>query len=312
MQLQNLVGGIVAAPQSPVGSRRRLGAELRRLRAKTGLTLDDVAELMTCSTSKISRLETGKGVPKVPDVRELMRIYGVTSDTEQDMLLRLVKDGRQHGWWEQLTEGLAPERYVMDSPGRYTALENDATAVRSFDITVVHGLLQTREYATAVLTALLPQHLPAEIDRLVRLRLLRQQALHRSDPPPLELVAVLDEAVLCRPVGGPETMHAQLQHLLDASELPTVSVLVLPFGADILRAHSGHFVLLEIPQEMGSDVVYIEGHAGEAYLDAESDVDLYQDVLSDALRHALPPDESRAELRRYQDRFAPPRKAPTP
>lgn len=299
----------MSAPQSPIGSRRRLGAELRRLRLKTGLTLDDVAERMTCSTSKISRLETGKGLPKVPDVRELMRIYGVTSDTEQDMLLRLVKDGRQHGWWEPLTEGVAPERYVMDSPGRYAALESDATAVRSFDITVVHGLLQTADYARAVLTALLPQHLPAEIDRLVRLRLLRQQALHRAAPRPLELLAILDEAVLRRPVGGAATMHAQIQHLLDMTERPTVTVSVLPFGTDILRAHSGHFVLLEIPRELGSDVVYIEGHAGETYLDAESDVDLYQDVLADARRHAMSPDESRAELRRYLDKFAPRRKA---
>jgi hypothetical protein len=299
----------MAAPQSPVGSRRRLGAELRRLRLKTGLTLDDVAEMMTCSTSKISRLETGKGVPKVPDVRELMRIYGVASDTERDMLLRLVMDGRQHGWWEPLTDGVAPERYVMDSPSRYAALESDATAVRSFDITVVHGLLQTPEYATSVLTALLPQHLPAEIDRLVRLRLLRQEALRRNDPPPLELHAILDEAVLCRPVGGAETMHAQLGHLLDMAEAPTVTVLVLPFGTGMLRAHAGHFVLLEIPRELGSDVVYIEGHAGETYLDAESDVELYQDVLADARSHALSPDESRAELRRYLDKFAPRRKA---
>jgi transcriptional regulator with XRE-family HTH domain len=88
----------MAAPNSPIGSRRRLGAELRRLRAKAGLTLDEVAEQMTCSTSKISRLETGKAIPKVPDISELMRIYGVTSDTERDMLLRLVRDGRQHGW----------------------------------------------------------------------------------------------------------------------------------------------------------------------------------------------------------------------
>lgn len=302
----------MAAPQSPIGSRRRLGAELRRLRLKTGLTLDDVAEMMTCSTSKISRLETGKGLPKVPDVRELMRIYGVTSDTEQDMLLRLVKDGRQHGWWEPLTEGVAPERYVMDSPGRYAALENDATAVRSFDITVVHGLLQTPDYARAVLTALLPQHLPAEIDRLILLRLQRQDALRRVDPPPLELVALLDEAVLARPVGGVDVMRAQLEHLL-ATDLPSVTIRVLPFGAGMLRAHAGHFVLLEIPRALGSDVVFIEGQAGETYLDVRSDVDLYKDVLADALRHALPPDESRAVIRRYLDKLAPrTRKADVP
>lgn len=302
----------MAAPQSPIGSRRRLGAELRRLRLKTGLTLDDVAEMMTCSTSKISRLETGKGVPKVPDVGELMRIYGVASDTERDMLLRLVKDGRQHGWWEPLTDGVAPERYVLDAPGRYAALESDATAVRSFDITVVHGLLQIPAYSRAVLTAALPHHLPAEIEQLVALRSMRQEALHRSGSPPLELVALLDEAVLRRPVGGREVMAAQLEHLMEMAERPNVTIRVLPFDTGILRAHAGHFVLVEIPHALGSDVVYVEGHAGDSYLDGASDVDLYKDVLHDALGHAQTAGESVATLGRYLLKNAPPDPRTTP
>jgi transcriptional regulator with XRE-family HTH domain len=299
----------MAGPQSPIGSRRRLGAELRRLRSKTGLTLDEVATLMTCSTSKISRLETGKGIPKIPDVSELMRIYGVASDTERDMLLRLVRDGRQQGWWEPLTEGVQPERFMLDSPGRYAALENDATAVRSFDITVVHGLLQTGDYTRAVVSALLPHHSAAEIDRLVALRTKRQDALRRVDPLPLELLVVLDEAVLHRPVGGAAVMAAQLGHLLEMATLPNVTIRVLPFSARMLRAHAGHFVLLDIPDALGSDVVYIEGHAGETYLDLESDVDLYKDVFADVLRHTLPADESLGVVGRYQVKHTPPRKA---
>ena len=173
----------MAAPQSPIGSRRRLGAELRKLRNEAGLTLDDVAARMTCSTSKISRLETGKGIPKVPDVRELMRIYGVGSDAEQDTLLRLVHDGREHGWWEPLTDGVQPERYVLDTPGRYAGLEGDATRVCSFDMTVVHGLLQTRDYSHAVRTPFLPHHTELEIDLLLELGGKRQEALHRTDSP---------------------------------------------------------------------------------------------------------------------------------
>ena len=282
----------MAAPQSPIGSRRRLGAELRRLRAKAGLTLDEVADLMTCSTSKISRLETGKGIPKMPDIRELIRIYGVASDTEQDMLLRLVRDGRQPGWWEPLTEGVHPERFVLDYPGRYEALENDATVIQSFDVTLVHGLLQTADYARAVLSIMLPHHSAAEVDRLVELRLKRQEALHRTEPDPLKLVAVLDEALLPRAVGGREAWAAQLDHILEMAELPTVTVRVLPFSAGLLRAHPGRFVLLDIPAELGSDVVYIEGHAGETYLDAQSEVDRYKDVFADVLRHALSPAKS--------------------
>lgn len=294
----------MATPQSPIGSRRRLGAELRRLRARTGLTLDEVAERMTCSTSKISRLETGKGVPKVPDVSELMRIYGVTSDTEREMLLRLVRDGRQHGWWERLTEGVHPERYVMDAPARYPALENDARAVRAYSLGVVHGLLQTPEYAREVIRSWLRTHPADEIDRLVALRVERQQALVRPDPPPLAVDVVLDEGVLHRLVGTPGVMEAQLRHILRTAELPNVTVRVLPFDGGVLRAHAGTFVVLEIPAELGADVVYVEGHAGESYLDSRADVELYKDVLRDVVRQALPVSESLALLARRADDFA--------
>lgn len=295
----------MATPQSPIGSRRRLGAELRRLRVETGLTLDEVAERMTCSTSKISRLETGKGIPKVPDVSELMRIYGVVSDTDRDMLLRLVHDGREHSWWEPLTDGVARERFVMDAPGRYAALENDATTVRTFDITQVHGLLQTEDYARTILAILLPHHSAGQIDRLVALRMKRQEALRRTDPPPLELVSVLDEAVLQRPVGGPAAVVAQLQRIQELSGLPNVTVQVLPFAEGIRRAHKGHFVLLDIPRERGSDVVHIEGHAGETVLDDQSHVDRYRGVFADALDHALSPEASRDVVGRYIAQHAP-------
>ena len=157
---------------------------------------------MTCSTSKISRLETGKGVPKVPDVSELLRIYGADSDLERALLLRLVHDGREHGWWETYTEGVQPERHFLDWPSRYTSLENDARTVRCFDLTIVHGLLQTEDYMRAVLREWLAHHSDDEIERLVALRLRRQEALLRPRNP-VEFVEVLDEVVLRRPVGGP-------------------------------------------------------------------------------------------------------------
>ena len=289
----------MAAPQSPIGSRRRLGAELRRLRNRTGLTLDEVAEQMTCSTSKISRLETGKGIPKVPDVRELMRIYGVSSDTEQDMLLRLVHDGREHGWWEPLTDGVQPERHMMEALSRYVALENDATAVRSFDMTIVHGLLQTEDYSRSIIAPSLPHHSPEEINRLIELRSMRQEALHRTDPPPLSMIAVIDEAVLRRTVGGPAVMTGQLRHLLDVADQPNVEVRVMPFAAGILRAHTGHFVLLEIPKALGSDVVHIETHAGERFFEEESDVDVYREIHANAVESSLSIVDSRAIINRY-------------
>jgi transcriptional regulator with XRE-family HTH domain len=295
----------MAAPQSPIGSRRRLGAELRRLRSKAGLTLDEVAERMTCSTSKISRLETGKGVPKVPDVSELMRIYGVASDTERDMLLRLVHDGREHGWWESYTEGVQPERYILDSPGRYASLESDARAVRSFDLTVMHGLLQTASYGRAVMQSVLTHHTEDEIDRLVALRQRSQEAIRRRHPPPLDVIAVIDEGVLQRPVGGWGVMAEQLDRLLEISWLPNVTMQVLPLAVGILRAHAGHFALLEIPPELGSDVVHIEGHAGNSYLDTPSDVRLYREMFTDVLANSLPPAGSREVITSYRARHTP-------
>ncbi|MEJ3652130.1 helix-turn-helix transcriptional regulator [Actinomycetes bacterium KLBMP 9759] len=289
----------MAAPHSPIGARRRLGAELRRLRNNSGLTLDDVAEKMTCSTSKISRLETGKGIPKIPDVNELIRIYGVTSDTERDMLLRLVRDGREHGWWESLTEGVTPERYMMDAPGRYASLENDATAVSSFDLTVVPGLLQTERYMRTVITALFSHQTEEAVDQLVRMRMTRQEALFRDDPKPLQFTSVMDEAVLSRPIGGADVMAEQLERVLELAERPNISIRVLPFGAGFLRAHAGHFVLLGIPADLGNDVVYIEGHSGEAFLDSRDDVKLYREVFADALNRTRSGAASQEVIRHY-------------
>jgi transcriptional regulator with XRE-family HTH domain len=291
----------------PVGSRRRLGAELRRLRTGAGLHLDQVAVQLRCSTSKISRLETGKGIPKSADVRELIRIYGVTAETERDMLLRLVRESRTEGWWEPYTEGVATERFFLDAPGRYAALETDAVALLSFDCGPFHGLLQTPDYARAVLSAQLPHHSAQAIAQLVELRMRRQDRLHGAEP--LRVTAVIDESVLLRQVGGPEVMAAQLRHLLDLMELPHVVVRILPFTAGLRRAHMDHFMLLEIPDDLGSDLVYIEGHAGETFLESESDVDTYRDVFADALARSLDAGASRAAVRRCAARFAPPRKA---
>ena len=252
-------------------------------------------------------METGKGVPKPADVRELMDIYGVAGDAERDMLMRLVRESRTEGWWTSYIDGVAPERFFLDEPGRYAALETDAVGLRSFDFGTLHGLLQIPAYTREVLSAQLPHHSPQEIAQLVELRLRRQDRLRRTDP--LRLTAVVDESALFRVVGGPEVMAAQMGHLLDLMELPHVVVRVLPFTAGVRRSHMGHFMLLEIPEDLGSDLVYIEGHAGETFLESRSDVDTYRDVFADALARSLDAGASRAAVRRCAARFAPPRKA---
>ncbi|MBC8091969.1 MAG: helix-turn-helix domain-containing protein [Pseudonocardia sp.] len=294
----------MVSAQGPAGSRRRLGAELRRLRTNSGLHLDAVAEQMKCSMSKISRLETGKGAPKVLDVQRLMRIYGVTSETETDMLTRLARDSRGHGWWEPYTEGVTPERFVLDDSSKYPSLEADAVAIRSFDLVALHGLLQTADYARAVVSALLPQHSREEIDLLVELRMKRQEALDRRQPV-LRYAAVLDESVLRRVVGSREVMARQLAAVIEVARRPNVSVQVMPYEAGMHRAHFGRFAILEFPDDLASDVVFVEGPAGDTYLESESDVAVYKDVFDDVAEAALDRDSSLALLARYIDVHAP-------
>jgi hypothetical protein len=194
---------------------------------------------------------------------------------------------------------------VLDPSGRYPALETEAVAVRSFDVSGLHGLLQTADYARAVMRALLPQHSREEIEQLVELRLKRQQALRRRAAP-LRYSAVLDEAVLWRLAGGSEVMAEQLRTIVGVGELPNVLIRVLPFDAGVHRAHSGRFVILEFDDDMASDVVYVEGPAGSAYLESESDVDLYKDVFADVADRSLDRDASLALIARYASRLAPP------
>jgi transcriptional regulator with XRE-family HTH domain len=297
-------GGRMPTAQGPAGPRRRLGVELRQLRRRADLQLVEVARELDCSASKISRLENGKGIPRMPDVVALMELYRVSDEELRVRLTQLVHESREQGWWERYTDGVQAERFVMNAPARYTALETEAVRVRSFEVAWVHGLLQAPEYARAVLDALLSERTDAEVDRLVELRLRRQEALTQRTPP-LQLEVVLDESVLSRVVGSPEVMAMQLHHLIERSRLPNVIVRVLPFGVGLHRAHAGPFQILEFPDQVGADVVFIEGPAGDTY-EHQSDVDLYKDVLADVSDRALDPESSRLLIQRYALLHAPP------
>lgn len=293
----------MATTQGPAGPRRRLGAELRRLRGQADLHLDEVARELDCSASKISRLETGKGIPKMPDVLALMGIYRVSAEDQRQALIQLVRDSREQGWWEEYVDGVATERFVLDSPGRYPALETEATAIRSVSSNVLHGLLQTPAYASGVLTANLLHRRPEEIDRLVELRVQRQRALRRA-PTPLTLSAVIDEAMLRRVVTSDAVMQEQMYALVELAELPQVSIQVLPFSAGFHRVLGGQFTILELPEPL-RDVVYIEGHSGDSYLDGVPDVELFETLFADASARALDRAGSVELISWYRHRFAP-------
>ncbi|ALE85738.1 helix-turn-helix domain-containing protein [Pseudonocardia sp. HH130629-09] len=285
--------------QEPTGARRRLGAELRRLRVNAGLKLEDAAAGVGCSASKISRLENGKGVPRPADVAALVEVYGGVAGVEAEMLERLVTESRTRGWWEPFTEGLRSDPHFLPSPGRYAAAETDATAVAAFDLTVLHGLLQTPAYAHAALRARLPGRPDWEIDQLVRLRGRRHEALTAT--PPLVLDVVVDEAVLVRATGGPAVMAEQLDRLLTLSELPDVTLRVLPFDAGSQRAHAGRFAILTVPDALGPDVVHTEGHARESFLESPTDLRTYREVFAEVRAAALDEDASRDAVANHRD-----------
>jgi transcriptional regulator with XRE-family HTH domain len=271
----------VVVDRSPTVRRRRLGIELRRLRETAGLMIEDVAVHLECSSSKVSRIETGKAVPRVRDVRDMLELYDVT-DTQAGLLLTIVREAQQKGWWTDY-EDVLPAAFET-----YVGLEAEASSLRTFQHHV-HGLLQTEEYARAMLRG---GHLSDSdgVERLVALRMRRQDML--TKPTPIELWAVIDEAALHRLMGGAEVMRGQLARLVELADLPNVTLQVLPFTKGAHAGVIGAFTLIEFPDPTDNDVVYVDSPAGNIYLEKDKDLRRYTLVFDHLRAAALPPDES--------------------
>jgi len=264
----------VAGANSPTVRRRELGTLLRSLRADAGLTVDSVAERLLCSPSKVSRLETGQRGASLRDVRDLCDLYEV-SPAMRERLMTLAREGKQQAWWHSYD--LRYETYV--------GLEDEAASIRLYNANVVPSLLQTPEYARAVLTAVLPESAPGLVDKDVEARLTRQQLLRKDNPPYIQ--AVLDESVLRRVVGDPMVMQTQLQQLLDLSRLPNIAVHVIPYEAGALPAVETKFNILGFTTPALSDVVFVEGLVGDLYIERAADVREYHRVFDLLLKAAL-------------------------
>lgn len=272
----------MAVAQGPAGPRRRLGTELRRLREASGLHLDAVADELGCSTSKVSRLENGKGIPKLIDVRELLRIYGPLPDQQRDRLLRWARDGRRQTWWQDYADVLSRASSEFD---RFVALEDDASTIRSFELGLIHGLVQTPAYSRAIFGALLRDLADDEVDRLVQVRVRRRQVLWRA-PVPLRLKIVLDEAALRRVVGCRAVMHDQLRFLLEVGQMSNVQLQVLPFAVGAHVGLPGSFTLIEFDQDDERDVVYLESRV-DTYLEGPAQVIEYAAAFDELSRQAF-------------------------
>ncbi|MET7482892.1 helix-turn-helix transcriptional regulator [Streptomyces sp. NPDC005538] len=274
----------------PAVRRRKLGAELRALRAEAGLTSGEAARLVGWHQSKVSRIETGASGVKPPDVRLLLDAYQVGDAQLRDMLLVLAGSddgGGRHHWWHAY-RGVLPPAYRD-----FISLESQASTIRTLETSVVPGLLQTPEYARAVTRAAvggLDNDGPERLDTLVRVRLARQDVL-RADPP-LSLSVVLDEAVLRREVGGPGVMARQLDRLVEAARLPQVRLQVLPFAAGAHIGITGPFVIFSFPSTSDLDVVVLDHLTSSLYLERKEDLEAYSEAFNTLQFHALSPEDS--------------------
>jgi hypothetical protein len=258
--------------------RRQLGAKLRHLRLKAGKDVADVTEAGLGSKAKMSRIETGKGAVRVADVRALCWLYGVDGPTT-DALAAMAPGTQQDGWQEEYGYAV-PEWF-----GLRAGLEATASRIRCFEPEFVHGLVQTRDYATAVFRAD-PRLAPDVVEQRVRFRMERQVRLAESDPPTSVLV-VLGEGALRKVVGSPEVMAAQLDHLRSADAHPLVEVRVLPFGAGAVPRR-GSFDLLDFVDEDDPSVAYVELPFGARYFDRPSERADYEFVFDLVAAKTIP------------------------
>ncbi len=262
------------ASPSPTVRRKRLSIELRRLREQADLTCEEVGERLDCSGTRISRMETGKISVRPGDVRELLEVYGVTG-AEADALVQLAREARRKGWWHTYGQVL-PNWFEA-----YIGLEAEAVRLRDFQPLVIPGLLQTEDYARAVLRAAPNAGSTEDIDRQVALRMERQAILGQANPP--DLWVVLGEGVLRVQVGGSAVMRAQLRRLTDIAERSGVTLQVLPFTTASHVHPISPFTILEFPDAADPTVVYLEHLTGSLFLETEEEVRRYT-VVFDHLR----------------------------
>jgi len=255
------------------------------------------AERVGISTSKVTKIELAQLKATRDDVLKLLDAYGETDPGQQALLLSMVREGNNKDWWEGHLR-------LLPKFGSYLGLESVATTLQAYDTHLVHGLLQTPDYARAVVRGTRPELLEHEVDQLVESRMRRQEVLTRTDPPPLTMWWIMDEAVLRRQIGGRETMRAQLQQLIEVSEQPNVTLLVLP---NELGAHPGLDGPLAMLQfETGTrPVVYVEGQAGNLYMEKDDDLRRCQQTMNHILAAAPGPEQSLALIRQAAKEMKP-------
>jgi hypothetical protein len=268
----------------PTVHRMLVGSQLRRLRTEAGISREQAGEAIRASEWKIHRLENGQVSFKERDVVDLLRRYGVTDAGEVASLVVLAREANAPGWWQPYGD-LLPQWFRA-----YVDLESAATLIRTYEGQLVPGLLQTEDYMRAVIGGAHLDESPEEAERRVALRVRRQALLERAIAP--RVWAVVDEAALRRPVGGPKVMRNQVERLIEVAGLPNVTLQILPFQAGAHPALVGAFSILRFADQELPDVVYIEHLTNALYLDRRDDVNRYLHVMDSVSLRAEPPDRT--------------------
>ncbi|WP_280257436.1 helix-turn-helix domain-containing protein [Nocardia wallacei] len=275
----------LVADRGPTALRIAVGGQLRRLREDANITREAAGEHIRGSHAKISRLELGRTGFKERDIRDLLSLYGVDDPEQREMFLELVRNANQRGWWHRYSDLLPPWFET------YLGLEHAAKSIRTFEGQLVPGLLQTEEYMRAVVAL---GHENSETARRVELRKRRQQILDRRGGP--TLWAVLDEAVLHRPIGGSEVLRAQIEHLIEMSNRPNVTIQILPYAAGGHAAAGSSFTMLRFAEPELPDIIYMEQLTSALYLDREQDLERYRQVMDRLSVQAEAPARSRVVM----------------
>lgn len=275
-------------PLVPTVRRRRLGSALRAYRLEAGFdVLEDAAEAMGWDRSKLSRIETAKGAIKIADVPLLLASYGITDPEQIRPLEELARDAGKKGWWQTYTDLAAPSYVDLIS------LEDDAQSIRTYSPQLIPGLLQTAAYAREIIAATAITRTTEEVIALAEVRMARQAVLSRPGKP-LKLRAIIHEAALHQEFPTrPGLMKEQLRRLLDAGELPTVTIQVMPLTAAAHPGQVGGFSLVDFPHPMPS-MVETENLKGSSYVEGGEDTKLFSEAFEQVVAAALPVDDSTA------------------
>jgi transcriptional regulator with XRE-family HTH domain len=273
-------------PGAPTVLRILLGTQLRRLRESRGISAQDAAKAIRGSESKISRIELGRNSVREVDIADLLNLYGISDTAEREQLLTLASQANQQGWWHRYQDVL-PSWFQS-----YIGLEDSAESIRSFDTQFVPGLLQTEDYALAVIQ--LGAFSPAETDRLLYLRKERQRRFTSGG---LRLLAIIDECALRRPIGSISLMRAQLEHLLEITVRPGLTIQVTPFLTGASYAAPSSFSILSFATDDLPDVVYVEQLTSAMYLDKRADVDRYSEAMDQIRATSYTPEQTKALIR---------------